>query len=172
MKTVYLLIGFCILFQADLYSMNINKDKSNTSDSLLSIELTLFTGNKIDNFVNNLKWTMVSEVNCDYFIIERTIDGIQFEELGKVNGGGNSTDLHDYSYQDRGFSNEINYYRLKEVDFDGNYSYSELISIDNRSNGDKEIISKINLQGIEVDNSYSGIILLIYSDKTSKKSFQ
>ncbi|MBX9851352.1 MAG: T9SS type A sorting domain-containing protein [Cytophagaceae bacterium] len=78
-----------------------------------------------------LFWTTKEEMNNDYFIIERSEDGISFEYAGRVNGSGTSSSIQSYSYLDTYSSNSLIYYRLKQVDVDGTFSFSEIIAINN-----------------------------------------
>ena len=67
----------------------------------------------------------------------------------------------------------LNYYRLKQTDFDGKFEYSNTISIDNRVDASfKEIIGKTNLLGQDVDEFYNGIVIVRYKDGTSQKFYQ
>ena len=67
----------------------------------------------------------------------------------------------------------LNYYRLKQTDFDGKFEYSKTISIDNRvDNSFKEIIGRTNLLGQDVDEFYNGIVIVRYKDGTSQKFYQ
>ena len=67
----------------------------------------------------------------------------------------------------------LNYYRLKQTDFDGKFEYSKTISIDNRVDDSfKEIIGRTNLLGQEVDEFYNGIVIVRYKDGTSQKFYQ
>jgi hypothetical protein len=75
-------------------------------------------------------WSTASEKNNQYFVIERSKDGIHFEETGTVNGAGNSARLLNYSFCDKDPHEGLSYYRLKQVDFDGQYAYSVLKSAD------------------------------------------
>lgn len=77
---------------------------------------------------NVLSWATAVEKNSDYFWIERSREGIEFEQIGKIAGQGNSSAPHDYKYTDLQPGVGISYYRLKQVDFDGGYSYSTIIS--------------------------------------------
>lgn len=92
----------------------------------LPVVLTSFTANA-HGADAVLKWQTSSETNNSHFEIERSIDGQSFEYLGKVKGQGNSNRLHNYSYKDGNASElgQLVYYRLRQVDFDGKYSYSE-----------------------------------------------
>ncbi len=71
----------------------------------------------------NINWSTLSETNNDYFIVERSKDNITFIEIAKVNGAGNSNIRTNYFAKDTPV-NGLTYYRIKQVDFDGQYSYS------------------------------------------------
>lgn len=140
-------------------------------EELLSFDLIEF---KIQEKTsgNLIQWTMIAEINNDFFTVERTTDGVIYMELGQVNGAGNSTEVHNYSFEDRNNKQVINYYRIKMTDFDGNVHYSELRSVDNRISNDKEIAVKLSLDGKEVNDEYKGMVIVRYSDGTSKKIIQ
>ncbi len=96
---------------------------------ILPIEMLSFSG-KADGRSIILDWKTATELNCHYFIVERSIDGISFESLDKVKGNGTSQVEHNYQYTDtKPNYGKINYYRLREVDFDGTSHYSQIISI-------------------------------------------
>ncbi|PWH86120.1 T9SS type A sorting domain-containing protein [Brumimicrobium oceani] len=93
----------------------------------LPIQLTEFEveGKTREAYVN---WTTESEFNNDYFELEHSMDGYNFEVIGVVEGAGNSSSAIHYNYVDRTPGNGINYYRLKQVDFDGEFTYSDIKS--------------------------------------------
>ena len=80
---------------------------------------------------NNITWTTAHELNCDYFDIERSQDAISFEPITKLKGSGNSNSLQDYVYLDKNFKAGKNYYRFKQVDFTGEFSYSNIVMVNN-----------------------------------------
>ncbi|RYM31450.1 T9SS type A sorting domain-containing protein [Brumimicrobium glaciale] len=94
----------------------------------LPIELTEFEVKKQDASAM-VNWTTASELNNDYFDLERSTDGFNFESISKLDGAGNSTHLINYNHLDRYPEAGISYYRLKQVDFDGKFSYSDIKSI-------------------------------------------
>jgi len=77
----------------------------------------------------NMAWTTASEINVAYFSVQRSLDGVNFTAVGKVNATGNSASLHTYDYTDdaTNLSGAI-YYRLNTVDKDGSNSYSKVMS--------------------------------------------
>lgn len=105
------------------------------SESLsnLPVELSNFTATKETNAVT-LNWTTLSEENNAGFDIEKSVNGKDFEVIGTVEGAGNSIDKIDYSFMDESPANGINYYRLKQTDFDGAFEYSEIVSVEMKAN--------------------------------------
>ncbi len=94
----------------------------------LPIELLNFTVQKKGKN-NYLEWSTATEINNDYFTIEKSIDGFNFSEYTTVKGAGTSTILKNYSLFDYSPNNGITYYRLKQTDFDGKSTYSEIKSV-------------------------------------------
>jgi len=110
-------------------SWGAKNNKSGGDYQVLPVELLSFSAKIIGNTVN-LKWQTASETNNHYFSIERSMDAQNFEEIGRVAGAGNSNTIRDYSYTDniKGSSTPM-YYRLKQLDYNGTFSYSPTISI-------------------------------------------
>ncbi len=100
--------------------------------SFLPVELLSFSGSE-ESKHNQLTWSTASELNNSHFEVERSPDGQKFEHLGKVNGHGTSTLQHKYVFLDE---NPIAtaYYRLKQVDVDGQYEYSDVIALKRTQN--------------------------------------
>jgi hypothetical protein len=80
--------------------------------------------------VNELEWVTATEVMNEMFVIERSSDNLHFEAIGSVAGQGTSPNGHAYHWNDRHPYPGLNYYRLKQIDWNGNAHYSELIVID------------------------------------------
>ena len=96
--------------------------------SALPIRLHQFEASSKDSDVL-LFWSTISEVNNDYFEVERSDDGIDFKRLAKVKGAGQSQEFKKYRYTDSNAGNSRRYYRLKQVDMDGNFTYSDIVNI-------------------------------------------
>jgi len=73
-----------------------------------------------------LKWRTASETNNDYFTIEKTSNGIDWEEVSQVKGAGNATNVNVYQLTDFYSNPGTWYYRLKQTDFDGQFTYSSV----------------------------------------------
>jgi hypothetical protein len=99
------------------------------SSCVLPVELTSFQALALTSNSVQLLWETASEKNNKEFIIERSSDGIHFEAIGSVAGSNNSAQINHYSYKDLNVSGPLVYYRLKQIDTGGVYSYSEVKSI-------------------------------------------
>ena len=76
-----------------------------------------------------LNWQTTAEYNNQYFDVQRSNDGIHFISIGSVNGNGTTSLPHDYTLTDQHPITGINYYRLKQVDFDARYTYSYIVAV-------------------------------------------
>ena len=101
----------------------------------LTVELFSFTAGCTDNNTIRVEWSTASQTNNDYFTIERSIDGISFETIGIVDGAGNSSTTLNYEYIDEQISLPTTqysnlFYRLKQTDFDGQFTYADVIAVE------------------------------------------
>ncbi len=105
----------------------------------LPIEVSSFTGvcNQ-DKFI--LNWTTLSSSNSDYYRVERSIDGLNFEYLGEVEGLENSNTAFDFSFEGIQDDRDIGYYRLSHFDIDGELSFQKVITIDCERAGDQSVV--------------------------------
>ncbi len=94
----------------------------------IPVELTAFSAIYTNGSVL-LKWTTATETNNQGFEIQRKSSG-DFATLGFVNGNGTTTQLQSYSYTDNEVNNGTYSYRLKQLDYDGTFSYSNIIEVD------------------------------------------
>lgn len=94
----------------------------------LPIELIRFAGNCADGQVE-VTWTTASETNNDFFTVQRSIDGVTFEDVTIVDGAGNSSSIINYSAVDYNPYGGTSYYRLKQTDFDGTSQYSDVVAV-------------------------------------------
>ena len=91
----------------------------------LPVELLEFTAQFNQEKVD-LSWITASETNNAFFAVERSNNGRDFEEIELIEGAGNSSHALRYEAKDNNPHTGLNYYRLKQIDFDGTYSYSEI----------------------------------------------
>jgi PKD repeat protein len=98
-------------------------------DIVVPVELTSFTAS-VNNRDVNLLWETATELNNLGFEIERGIEAENFVTIGFKEGNGTTTEKQSYTFQDRIDSEGKIYYRLKQVDFDGSYQYSNIVEVD------------------------------------------
>ena len=94
----------------------------------LPVELVNFDGRKTDRHIE-LFWQTASETNNSHFHIQRSSDIRKWETIGKVYGKGTTLELQDYFFIDESPQKGINYYRLKQEDFDGKFEFSKIVSV-------------------------------------------
>ncbi len=117
---------------ANLNANNFHVASVDAVNSPLPITLTSFTAFVEEDGVR-LDWVTESELNNDFFTLERTIDAERFESLAQVKGKGTTTQQSKYSHFDNDPIPGVSYYRLKQTDFDGAFTYSELVKVVNDS---------------------------------------
>ncbi|GAB5417742.1 MAG: hypothetical protein Crog4KO_25090 [Crocinitomicaceae bacterium] len=96
--------------------------------STLPIELTSFEAKKKNDKVI-LEWETATELNNDYFTVERSLDVKNWQEIAQIDGAGSSQEPLSYDTLDRAPLKGTSYYRLKQTDFDGSFSYSDIRSV-------------------------------------------
>lgn len=109
------------------------------SDCPLPVEIDHISGEAEEQF-NVLSWTTASEIQLGHFVVERSIDGESFIDLGQVDGK-NEASGSDYQFIDRWPPNQESHYRLKIVDGDGAINYSEVVRLERDKVKDRLIIS-------------------------------
>lgn len=137
--------------------------------SPLPVEISTFQGKKDNEKENLLFWVTQSESHNQLFILERSIDLINWERVGQINGNGTTSDENYYQVYDTEFNKVINYYRLTQKDFNGQATILDnMVSIDNR-NAQKTIVYRTNLLGQKIPETQRGLIILVYEDGTSER---
>lgn len=129
--------------------------------AVLPIELLSFTGKSIGSS-NLLEWKTTTEINNDYFTLERSSNATHFSELGTIPGAGNSNTMLYYNFTDENPLNGVNYYRLKQTDFDGRFSYSNIVALSNKTTA-FSIWNSAETLFIKGDNENSTSSLKIYN---------
>ncbi|MEZ4777246.1 MAG: T9SS type A sorting domain-containing protein [Bacteroidia bacterium] len=92
------------------------------------VELISFQAEQISDHIQ-IKWETASELNNDFFTVERAIGESLFEEIATINGAGNSEEVMAYEYSDRKEISGVVSYRLRQTDFDGKSTYSTTVEI-------------------------------------------
>lgn len=146
----------------------------------LPVELINFSVSKDGARAATLEWSTASEINSDYFGVERSVDGINWENIDQVRAEGYSFAELSYTYVDSGLAlgsraNEVFYYRLKLTDLDGSYEYSKIRSIE-FTNNDKKIaiypnptLKYINVDLKDLDRRGEGLVQLALYDDSGRE---
>lgn len=139
--------------------------------SLLPITWTSFTGETKKSY-NHLKWTTASEFNNDYFEVQRSENALDFYGIGKIKGSGTTYQAKEYEFDDNSIKNNIYYYyRIKQVDYDGKYDFSKVISLQNKfTNGWFNVFPNPAKETLNIDfnNDVTGEINITIYDITGK----
>jgi hypothetical protein len=93
------------------------------------VEITLFSGSYVNSAVH-LEWTTATETNNYGFEIEKRYDNTSYEKIGFVSGNGTTTNGMQYSFEDNGLLAGRVFYRLKQIDFNGEFEYSNEIMVE------------------------------------------
>lgn len=105
----------------------------------LPVVLTEFVAWNAGN-VNELEWTTSSEINNDYFVIERASEGGEFVPIGNVDGHGSTSQANTYYFTDED-PYKVSYYRLRQVDYNGTFEYSPVRIVTIGESTSLEIVS-------------------------------
>lgn len=129
----------------------------------LPVELTSFYAVKVGDAVE-LNWQTATETDNDRFVIEIANENMDFRTLATVQGNGTSSSTNNYSYRMYNADAGLLYFRLKQYDYDGTFSYSEIISIDMTSKNNKLFyVTKTDKEYLISQKGYTGETLFIYS---------
>jgi Secretion system C-terminal sorting domain/Receptor L domain len=100
-----------------------------TECSTLSVNWLLQPNAKLLNNQTQITWSIAAQLNNAKYIIEHSKDGRTFSSIGEIAGDGTINETKHYEYIHLSPSIGINYYRIKQVDYDGQYSYSDIVSV-------------------------------------------
>jgi hypothetical protein len=95
----------------------------------LPVELTFFSANVSGSTVG-LNWTTATEINNRGFEVQRSADRINFSNITFIPGFGTTTERRNYSFTDNSVTNGKYYYRLKQIDYNGAFAYSDIVEVD------------------------------------------
>lgn len=140
---------------------------------VLPVELLSFNGKK-EECATLLEWATASEINNDYFEVEYSNNGNDFVTIGRVQGAGNSTEVIQYSYLHENVKEGKGYYRLKQVDYGGDFSYSEVVIIDTYCKGTLGVAvypnpAKGHQTNLSINTSEGKQVEMVVYDMTGKK---
>ncbi|HPX76893.1 MAG TPA: T9SS type A sorting domain-containing protein, partial [Bacteroidales bacterium] len=143
----------------------------------LPVELASFVAECDNNNNVQLYWETASEINNDYFEIQRSTDDLAWEVIANIQGAGFSNTTLNYDYLDKENPNANTYYRLRQVDYDGTAKFSDIISINCGNRMEQPIVSvypnpfnsTLNIEFENWDLNYAEIELLDITSRTIQK---
>jgi len=146
-------------------------DISISSSMPLPVELVEVRATKT-KFGNEISWTTISETNNSHFVIEHHDENGTFTSIGRVEGQGTKTTETHYNWTHDAISSGDHYYRLKQVDYDGDYEYSQTILVRNQPTENKRLFlfpnpatEKITVQYLSSSETSAQFIILDLSGR-------
>jgi len=124
--------------------VQITTDNFDCTAAVLPVELLYFTGEAQEEDVL-LSWETASEINNSHFEVERSTNGIEFAQIGTVEGSGTTIEQQYYEFLDESPVIGKNYYRLKQMDFDGNFEYTNIVVVEFDKEGSLITSTQISL---------------------------
>jgi hypothetical protein len=139
-----------------------------TKNNAVPISLTRFGATLQNDRSVLVQWTTSREINNKYFEVERSTDGVNFTTIGNLPAVGNSSTQQQYAYKDAQPFDGINYYRLKQIDNNGHFTYSNIVAL----NLKKEAINALaiypnpthNLLGLNINSKQTELVKVMVSD--------
>lgn len=146
-----------------------------TTIAILPVELLDFQANALSNGQVLLEWSTASELNNDYFVIERSKDGNNYEPISKIMGNGTTQEVKRYETTDYQPLNGKNLYRIKQVDFDGTAHYSHIAVVNltqsrHFSLGPNPVTNQLSVQ-LPLSDKSTKIRLLNMAGQTLRSEF-
>jgi len=147
----------------------LNVSTAGVACSVLPIELLSFDVYMVDTTVN-VKWSTATETNCDYFSVERSTNGIDWKEVAQVNGNGTTSTIHFYNTVDLNAPYGYSYYRLKQVDYNGQYEIFPIKSV-NKPFKKRNVTMMVNILGQQINDlsEFKGVFFMFYDDDSIEK---
>ncbi len=132
------------------FALNTTPTPLNSSSPTIPVELIDFKAQKVNQAVK-LLWSTATELNNAFYAIERSENGKSFDKIGEINGYGNSNVLKTYQFIDEKPMSTVNYYRLRQVDFDGKETVYKTVSVNFGKNTTTKVYPSIAKDKINVE---------------------
>lgn len=116
-----------------------------------------------------IKWSTASEMNSNYFTVEKSLDGINFSGIQTVQAAGNSSDVNNYSAVDHDAYSGTSYYRVKETDFNGDFNLSSTVIINWCSSDNVNVYGSEGTVNVNIDADEDGQYLIEIYDLLGQK---
>ena len=117
---------------------------------------------------NQLSWSTLSESNNDFFTVQRSDDGRHWKDITTIKGKGYSSTKSTYSYNDFNYFSPLTYYRLKQTDFNGETTFSNIVSIENNTQSNIKLYPNPTSNVVNVSSLKSDILLIELYNQTGQ----
>ena len=142
-----------------------------TTGVLLPVELMSFSAKSIQGG-NRIYWSTASEIGTDYFTIQRSSDGESYKEIARLSAAGNSSNETKYEYLDTDFDPGTNFYRLKQINLNGEEQYFVPSAVKNEFDGHYIYPNPVNDEAlIALNSSINGTAEIQIIDATGKEIY-
>jgi hypothetical protein len=128
----------------------------------MPVEFSKFLATAIKN-TSILSFATASETNNDFFTIERSADGTSFDAIGEIKGAGNSNTTLSYEFTDKKPFAGVNYYRIKQTDYDGKFSYTDIKSVRHNMYGNLSITPRTTEGRLQITTDAEDYTLDVYN---------
>ena len=135
----------------------------------LPVEMLSYGGVNKGSY-NRINWVTASEYNSDYFLLSHSIDGFNWEDVERVYSNGNTSTNSEYNLNDYKISN-VTYYKITQFDFDGAQREYPVFSVIKNNNNVRELLKYVDVSGRDVSPNAKGLIINIYSDGSTEKTY-
>lgn len=184
-NSLYSTVSWCALFGTTYYisvgyfasgvgtgNFVLGVTSNNTACSTLPVELLWFDGRKLDTTIQ-LQWATASETNNDYFMVQKFVEN-EWVDMTRVEGNGTTSILSYYETQDTDPTVGYNYYRLKQVDYNGQYEIYAPIAVYVPFTESKKILMVFDVLGRSIENldTFTGAYFILYDDGSIKKQIK
>lgn len=138
-------------------------DDISINQSALPVELTHFQVEQTNESVAEIRWTTASEINTEFFEVQKSSDGIEYSPIGQVMASGSSHETTSYRILDNSLQTGTSYYRLRMVDLDGSYAYSLVQSLENKGLDISDVTYLMDEQLLKIPSQWMGKSINIYN---------
>jgi hypothetical protein len=137
-------------------------DDIGLTNTVLPVEFSNFNVSKNKN-TSSLSFATASETNNNFFSVERSADGTSFDAIGEIKGAGNSNTTLDYEFTDKKPFAGVNYYRIKQTDYDGKFSYTDIKSVRHNTFGNLSITPRTTEGRLQITTDAEDYTLDVYN---------
>ncbi len=138
-------------------------DDISINQSALPVELTHFEVQQTNDSQVEIRWSTASEINTEFFEVQKSEDGITYAPIGRVLASGSAHESTSYRLLDKALQPGTFYYRLRMVDLDGSFAYSPVESLENKGLNISDVVYLMEEQLLKIPTQWMGKNINIYN---------